>query len=460
MKYGKQIAASTRIICFLFVVFFLMLSYHARISGDDFFYLWLKNSFGAWKGMVYQYENWSGRWSAHFIGCWLVTFGLHKTFMLMINAVTGFMVISAFFFLLTYLEKRFSIRTSNEEKSAMSILLMTGFFFASYSKGETWFWFIIILTYLWSIIAFILTIPLIFSGKKKVEEFIFIGLLTSYIGGASESYALIFLALLFSAFFSRIFIQRKSLRDPANVKLIFGITLLLISFAFSYFAPGTEIRHSLLPQSTLDEKLIIGLKSIAKYFVRFIPGKLPYLLLFSVPWAAFGYRYFNKKYPASLLMRFMRNGTVIFILILFLMFLPTVFILSESGPDRALSVISLATVLYFALMFAIAGALIERKNVWNFRWMVILNCASCCLLIYHFYTQFTIASGFSNAYSQRMKLIEAERFAGRTAVLKVDPLPQEGMLYNDELSVDTGYFTNKHLRAGLNLPFAISLNSR
>ena len=44
-------------IAILFLTLYFILSVHSRIAGDDYFYLWLKNTFGAWYGMIYQYNN-------------------------------------------------------------------------------------------------------------------------------------------------------------------------------------------------------------------------------------------------------------------------------------------------------------------------------------------------------------------------------------------------------------------
>ena len=60
-------------IAILFLTLYFILSVHSRIAGDDYFYLWLKNTFGAWDGMIYQYNQWSGRWAAHWIGCTMIS---------------------------------------------------------------------------------------------------------------------------------------------------------------------------------------------------------------------------------------------------------------------------------------------------------------------------------------------------------------------------------------------------
>src|SRR4051812_39754071 len=72
----------------LFIILYCILSYNARLASDDFYYLYLKNNYGAWGGMIYQYENWSGRWTAHSVACSLLSFWQNKYFLAVINLTT------------------------------------------------------------------------------------------------------------------------------------------------------------------------------------------------------------------------------------------------------------------------------------------------------------------------------------------------------------------------------------
>jgi hypothetical protein len=299
----------------------------------------------------------------------------------------------------------------------------------------------------------------ILPGKTRSFDYVLLVISAAYIGGASESFALIFLAILVGVLTYQIFFLKKRFSEVTSIKLLIGISILAYSFAFSYLAPGTEIRHSLLPHTTPGEKFIIGIKAVVKYFIRYLPEKLPYILLLSAPWLAVGHTYFGNKFSREVTIRIIRKTTVLFLLLLIIMFIPTVFIMSESGPDRALSVISLLTIIYFPFLFVMAGSLIDFEKTRTLRLMLIANYAVCFLLIYHLISQYSIVTKFSAAYADRMEIIESARNQNFKGILNLSPLPSSGLLYWDELSADTAFFTNKHLVSGLDLPFSVRLKS-
>lgn len=77
--------------------------------------------------------------------------------------------------------------------------------------------------------------------------------------------------------------------------------------------------------------------------------------------------------------------------------------------------------------------------------------------LYIIFSQFIISQKFAKAYDERLLIIENAKKNNYKGVLELQKLPLEGMLYWDELSTDTSYFTNKHLKAGLELTFGIKL---
>src|SRR5205085_486590 len=135
----KVFSFSLKILSILFITLYFILSFHARLAGDDFFYLWLKNSFGAWNGMMYQYEHWSGRWTAHYIGCLLLEFW-ESPFLVPAVCILTFILL---FLSLKLLFKRcfhFLKIENNSEINSLILILIAALFFTSFSIGEAWFW--------------------------------------------------------------------------------------------------------------------------------------------------------------------------------------------------------------------------------------------------------------------------------------------------------------------------------
>jgi hypothetical protein len=453
----KLYVISLPVLAFLFLLLYFILSFHSRISGDDFFYLWLKNNFGAWDGMLYQYKAWSGRWTAHSIGCELVSHWRNPFFLPVINLVTISMLYFTLKFFLTRMTVFLKIQCEKKIIPALVILLITTFFFTSYSIGETWFWYIIVLTYLWSIIAFIALLDCIISEKKTPFVGLLIIIFSTYIGGASESFALIFLGIISFLILYRRIKLKYQLNSTINLKLILALIVLTISFSFNAFAPGTEIRHSLLPVTPFTDKIWIVLKAFIKFLIRFIPDKSIYIILFSAPWLMFGSIYLKNKYTEKHVIKLIKRISIIYLVAIMFMFIPTAFVMSETGPGRALSIISLSTTAYFALLFSLLGIFIDFKKPASKSIYFILTGLSICVLIFTIYTQFIITNKFSEASDERIRIIEKAKADNFKGILELKKLPPEGMLYTDEISEDTSYYSNKHLREGLELPFAVKL---
>ena len=86
-----------------------------------------------------------------------------------------------------------------------------------------------------------------------------------------------------------------------------------------------------------------------------------------------------------------------------------------------------------------------------------LSLISILFLIFTIYFQYGITKHFSQACDERLQSIDAALKNNLKGTLELNKIPPEGMLFWDELSEDTSYFTNKHLKDGLNLPFHVKL---
>jgi hypothetical protein len=452
--FNKLLLASV----LLFLLLFTFLSFHSRITGDDYFYLWLTNTFGAWDGMIYQYKAWSGRWSAHFLGCLFIPLWKYSFFLPFIHLLSIFLLLISLKEAFQKISKALNISPGKKELFVYALLLIASFYFLSYRIGETWFWYIIIITYLWSLIAFIFLMNAILSEGNSFSKYLIIVFTSLFIGGASESYAMIFITIVSFLFALSIYSKAGIIRrnHPA---LLTALIVLIISFFIAYLAPGTEIRHSLLPQTSVIEKVIVLEKSIVKYFIRYLPSNVIVIFLFSAPWFYFGRIYMKDKFERKTIVRFLKTSSLVFIVLLLIMFVPTALVMSEIGPGRALSIVSFFTALYFAVFFATAGSLTGIKN--NVQNFILLTTSiwSIVFLSYSFAKEYQSASLFATSCDERIRTIETAVDNNFEGILVLPKIAPAGMLFWDELSTDTNYYTNQHLKKGLNLNFHVSLKS-
>ena len=454
----KRISFSNYLLAGLFFILYIFLSFHYRLASDDFYYLSLYKKYGAWNGMLFQFEQWSGRWAAHYLACFFLKFNTSFFFLPLIS-------ISTLLFLFSPLKKNikkllplFHIEIPKVELTSLTLVLLICFFFSTYNIGETWFWYIIILTYQWSIVAFLILLNAIFSESNNSIDYFSLILTSVFIGGASESYALLFLFFLSLAFLYRWKRLKKKITEKITMRLFLAVIFMAISFSFSVLAPGTSIRYSLLPHPPLMEKFWVIGKTIIKYFIRFLPAKFIYLLLFSMPWFFLGAFYKGSSYTKIKAGISIINLTIVFIITLVILFIPTTFILSETGPDRALSIISLITTVYFALLFFLFGTMFNPLSAWWKRAYIIFTLGGIFVLIFTIYNQYSLLRDFDRAYDDRIFQLEKAKKENFSGVLELNKLPASGFIYWEEISTDTSYFVNMHLKAGLELPFSVKVN--
>ena len=132
----------------------------------------------------------------------------------------------------------------------------------------------------------------------------------------------------------------------------------------------------------------------------------------------------------------------------------------ETGPGRSLSIVSLLTVIYYATLFSLVGIFIDTTKIFYKILLSLLTLISILFLTFTIYSQFILTKHFSQACDERLEFIEVAVKNNSKGTLELKRIPPAGMLYWDELSEDSSYFTNKHLKDGLNLPFHVKLKSK
>lgn len=442
---------------FLFIVLLVILSKNARLAADDYFFIYLSNTFGPIKGAILQYNSFSGRFLTHLISCFLLQFSNSSYFLPVYFCLTFLILyyaISAIYFKIYSL---YSIEELKFNSDFTPLLFLTTFFFSSFSIGESWFWFISTTTYLWNIISALILVNIVLQNKLKLSSYILIVSCGIYIGFSSESFALIYLALIL------VFILRESSRNSfqtliknPTIRILFSIFILITgSLLISLLSPGSQTRNNLLIVHSLSEKLIISTKTVLKIFIFYLPGKLPYFIILSLPWLVFGhFIQLEKSYSRKIISKKISLLCLWTFIILLICTLPTAFILGEFGPPRAILIISLVFTLFFATLFSLFGMLLVNQNlikrITNFALGVAI-----IFLIYELIDQYHVTTIYAKAYDDRIEHLHELNQDSTISSIKVAPLPDCGMLYNAEYSSDTAYFVNQHWKMGLALNFNV-----
>ena len=131
--------------------------------------------------------------------------------------------------------------------------------------------------------------------------------------------------------------------------------------------------------------------------------------------------------------------------------------MSETGPDRALSIISLTTAIYFAVVFYLLGTGLRFHTKLSKIFVLISGALIGLFMCLTLFNQYKLSKKFVTEYDIRATLLQGKKVNNQTQLFELNKLPPSGMLYWEEISKDTSYFVNQHLKLGLNLPFSVKL---
>ncbi|MBK5284805.1 MAG: hypothetical protein JJE25_05345 [Bacteroidia bacterium] len=463
MEQKKLFTPVEKVLLFLFVASFLslfaVLAIHNRPAADDFIYLANISEKGIWGCMTDLYFGYSGRWMAYLFAGFVLSFHNNNLYLFSFSSITIILLIAVLDSLIRKITKTYSRLILSQHISVLyAIILTTALFFSSYSIGETWFWTVQVCTYLWSILMSLLLLNVLLEKNIKPHHVPLIIISTIFIGGASESFALvnIFLLVVYLTFSNGRFI----LYPKRNNKIIAALIFLTASFTVTMLAPGNEVRLGFLPKVSFTETIWIQFKSFIKIDFIKTPILLPNILLFSFPWLILG-RFFSGSMPKEKLKSIfpaVKKYFVLLIVLIFIFLIPTSFIMSELGPDRALSQISFFTTFSFSALFYYLGYKVEvsEKIFQTLKFITLIF--SIAVLFYHLSMQFPLTKKYAAAYDQRIELLKKMNQTEQTETIELKPLPVSGMLYSAEISRDTIDFRNQFLKKYLGIEKEIKVN--
>lgn len=447
--------------CAAFLILYFILSSNNRFFADDFYYLQTANEHGVWKGMVVVYNSWVTRWAALLLlsSALKVSDFFHSA--LSYHILTVMTVISMMTVIIRVALTRFlQVKMSFVSLVLYAVLFTASFFFFSFDIGEIWFWITSSAMYLWSIIFFIAGSALIIQSRNNWWSKISCCSCFLFIGGSSESVAIAILIILLAGTVYN-FIQCnysfKSFWNHESSRLFFiALTSLIISILISYEGNGRTIRQADLPDTGILKALFISCKSLVKLILFQLPLKIHWFIFFAVPWIYLG-SLFSSEEKESLEKIFKKIIGFIFafLLISFISFVPVSLLLGETGPFRTWILVSF----YLSLCCAVCGFYLGYKASWNKKMLnrvVTISLSTLTLLmILNILEQKEITTKYAAAVDQRMSYLFQQKAKNEKNMVALDPLPSSGMLYSTEISEDTNYFSNLHLKNYLKAEFSI-----
>lgn len=422
----------------LFVLFLILTSWFNRWSADDFYFIGELRHKSFYEVYQQLYFHWHGRWTSNFSQ--LITFQYSKVpfFLFFINLVTFSLLTHSIYSLIKIICNKTAMELSPPKQWLYSLLFLSVFFFCCVNPASTWFWHTSTVVYLWSIIAFLYLIAQLLSCSRSLLKYLIIIFTSLYIGGSNEPLAIISLLGL------GIWVYLKG----SNLPKIFSIIFILGALLINYFSSGTAFRDSITPGlGLIDLVLYTGYGSLKYLFWNAYKTFIPAIVL-ALPFYFLGNQFpitqgvFNIRKELSL------SLIIILVTVIINQFM-VIYALGGLAPDRSTTVSSI--VISFVLVrFLFLWGQHQCKPKMNQKFITVLSIIG--MLIFNGIT-FFYHHEYANAYDQRMEAIKQ----ADQDVIEVAPLPFSGYLYSAELSTDSSYFANQHLKSGLGLKQQIIL---
>lgn len=447
----------------LFLSLILMLCWYFRLSTDDYYYLSEIENKGIQHIITYSYFKWSGRFAACAVmNSLLSLLQAHERYFFLIPLGTFILLISGVHVLINRLAVLYSIKINLLFRLVLTVSFVALLFFMSFDIGETWFWCSSTGCYVFNILALIWGLYFLLCPKSTVLTLSGIIICFVFIGGSAEVYAFFF--WLLSAGF--IFYRYKNTVDeffqnPFHKKLVLACVALTISFIILILAPGNYLRNQLLPPHRFFFSFFIAGKSIIKFFIFYLPVRMHYLLLFSIPFffAGSAFRESNEKKFRPDFTSFFKRLTLFFIVFLGLFSYLTAYLMSETGPARLWFLVTFLFSVYCCLLSFYGGYSIPVTEKAGEIIQAAGSSAVLIILSYCIFHQFHLVSRYSASFDNREKALkEFHPEANMNAVLVISSLPPSGMLYPAEITADTTHYKNQHLRQGYKLRFHVVEN--
>ena len=151
----------------------------------------------------------------------------------------------------------------------------------------------------------------------------------------------------------------------------------------------------------------------------------------------------------------MKKITALFVVLVMISLLPVAFIMSEMGPERAWTQVSLYITIFAALLALYAGRALKNKYETNT--VIRLYAAFATLYVIATGTAVVLQAGnYSKAYDDRIVTIIDHKNAGGKETLLLKQLPSSGWIHSAEVSEDTTHFNNVFLKEFLQLNFPVA----
>jgi len=429
-----------------------------RYVPEDYVALSGIQDFGSWTFAWSCVQSWGGRFLPYYFSFLLIELneaGIGYFWYYLIFLCT---LCFGVYILLKNLLRKSTYQVQSFALINTSIWVVMLLFYSTVGFNESYFWSTASTSYFLQLVFTVLGFALIAIFSIRWYYIVSIYVLFFFSGNASEPFAFI-LFLILGILFFLLYINRSNYRY--RLKTILAIIAVLSGFLFTMLLPGTENRMNAMPEISMfvfsKRTLMAGLD----YLLLAIPFQLYYLLPYSILFLFVGIKMRSDTAGKRHSLRSFKWGKTIFtyFILVFISFAPSCFVMGEAGPLRSWHHIGIYTALFilsitFNIGLQYRGRLLSGQV---FVYLYLVFCISWSAYI--FKRQIDKCTNYSLACDQRIALLNELEERGYTGLLILNPLPDPGFLYKQELSNDRNNYVNLFLKENLKLSFDVAVNA-
>lgn len=434
------------------LVFFLMLcvlGYYNRLVAEDYSAVIDIHQYGAIGGAVKTYNSWGGNLFPFIFSFIVVKANMMGVSFFWYHLLSYASLYSAVFLIFK------KLNLAKNELNSLSLLFFTGLFYITFGVDESWFWIFPSTSYLWGLIFCLFGVSFLLSPTTKFLSYLFIIFCFLYTGSASEPFAMI--CILFLGTFILVY-HRKIISREKKLQLLFALLACILGFIISEMAPGTINRKSGMPPVDLLLAIKRDVFAIIKFYIFYLPYKIPYIILFGIPFYFFGNELKKKNRFLLLnysLKKIIVTSFVLFNTLLFLSYLPVCYIMGEAGPLRSWHHISLYLTVVSFFVFFYAGYISPKESLLRTNYLSIVYSVILLLNLAMLINQYQVVSFYAISIDERNEYLTELNKKNTSGTVRIKKLPPSGFLFSQEISSDKNDFTNQYMKQGLNLKYDV-----
>ena len=434
-SFFRLYSASTFIVInFLFILFYLVLSFYNRFTLEGLEILVSIKTKGLPEAIKYYYLNWGGSFISLFY--YYLYFGFVSSFegltlaLFVYYIVSMFILIYSVYYIITIISKLYCIQSpSFIERINYSIFFCSLVFWGTFQITDTWFWVNSSFRYLQTIIFTCVIIALIVKMKNGFIDYIIIALCGLYIGGTFEIYAFILLCLyiLYLWMYNKKISWRHG--TMAQKKLITAAIFIATGLVIMISAPGNYTRLQFEAQNfneSIGPPVTVQQNVLGIFNIIFQKKNIAFFILVVV-WffTAIQIGEIKKSIDTKKLTVFLFLALAIAAIVSIIAF--TFIFKKDHWPMRAWMPANFIFVCFLFICTVLFGTRIKIRKFNAESLFVLCSIISIGISIAYIARQYPLVSAYSSAYDKRVEMLVKNK-NNKINNYVLPEIPQPGML--------------------------------